>query len=833
MAAKCPKCDTENPSDSKYCKECATPLPGARGEKPSSPTKTLEIPEEELSTGSTFAGRYQIVEVLGEGGMGKVYRAVDKELKEEVALKLIKPEIATDKKILERFRNELKLARKIRHRNIGSMYELMEHQGTHFITMEYIPGEDLKSFIRRSRQLSISTAVAISKQVCEGLAEAHRFNIVHRDLKPGNIMIDREGNARIMDFGISRLLRTKGMTGEGAMIGTPEYMSPEQVEGKEVDQRSDIYSLGVILYEMLTGRAPFEGDTPLGVAMKHRSEAPQSPRELNFQIHEDLSRVILKCLEKDKEKRFQTAEELLSVLNSIERSIPSAEKVAPGTKPKTKEFDMPERKRVAPYAYAGLAALMILLIAGGIYVLTQRRKTIDSIAVLPFENRNPDTDYLSVGITESLINKLSRLPGLKKVIARGSVFRYKGKEIDPQAAGQELGVDAVLISQMSQRGDELSISVELMRVRDSGHIWGNQYKQKISEVLTIQEEISSSITDGLRLKLTEKELKSLTKRETENTDAYQAYLKGRYHWNKRTAEGFQKGIEYFEQAIEKDPVYALAYAGIADCYSFLGWHDFFPSGDVYPKARAAAEKALEIDESLSEAHTSLAFVKYLYDWDWPGAEREFRRAIELNPSYATAHQWYAQYLSSRQRQDDAIAEVKRAQELDPISLSIIHSLGLILYQGRQYDQAIEQFQKILEMDPNYIAAHWYLAYPYIQKGRYGEAIAELHTAIELSGRRDAPLVALLGVVYSHSGEVDKANKVIEELVELSKQRYVAPCYIVFIYAGLGEKDKAFEWLDRGYEVRDDWFDVLKASPMFDGLRSDPRFEQMLKKTGSD
>ena len=828
MGVKCPKCQHENSEDSLYCGKCGTQFPSPEGIKV---TETLETSKEELTRGSIFAGRYEIIEELGKGGMGRVYRVEDTKVKEEVALKLIKPEIASDKKTIERFRSELKIARKIRHKNVCGMYDLGEEKGTYYITMEYVPGEDLKSFIRRSRQLNTGTAITLAEQVCEGLAEAQRLGVIHRDLKPSNIMIDKEGSVRIMDFGIARTVKGKGITGSGVMIGTPEYMSPEQVEAVEVDQRSDIYSLGIILYEMLTGQLPFKGDTPFSIGVKQKSEIPRPPKEINEQVSEDLNYVILKCMEKEKESRYQQAEELLFELNNIEKSIPSTEKFVPKRKSKTVKIG--EIKRKSLILYMGVAVLLILLIAGGIYLLTRRGEAIDSIAVLPFENANPDTEYLSDGITESLINNLSQLPGMKKVIARGSVFRYKGKEIDPQAAGQELGVDAVLISQMNQRGDELSISVELMRVRDNSYIWGKQYKRHVEEIFAIQEEISNSITDGLRLRLTEKELKILIRRYTEKTDAYQAYLKGRYYWNKRTAEGFQKGIEYFEQAIEKDPTYALAYAGLADCYSFLGWHDFLPSKEVYPRARAAAEKALEIDEALSEAHTSLAFVKYLYDWDWQGAEREFRRAIEINPSYSTAHQWYAQYLSSRKRHDEAIAEARRAQELDPLSLSILHSMGLIFYQGRQYDRAIEQFQKILEMDPTYVAAHWFLAYPYVQKAMYGEAITEVQTAIDLTGERDPPLVAWLGIAYSYSGERDKAEMVIEELLELSKQRYVAPCYIVFIYIGLGQKDQAFEWLEKAYEVRDDWFVGLKTSPLFDGLRSDPRFKALLEKISSD
>ena len=452
-----------------------------------------------------------------------------------------------------------------------------------------------------------------------------------------------------------------------------------------------------------------------------------------------------------------------------------------------------------------------------------------SIAVLPFDNMSVDEEYSHMGdaITDEIILELQKIKEFDRVLSRTSTMQYKENRPTIPEIAEKLGVNYIIEGSIQRHKEDVSIRVQLIRAKHEDHVWGDEYDGKWEDIFSIQDEIALEVANELKTALSPEEIRKIEKNPTENLKAYNLYLKGRYFWNKRTAEGFQKGIEYFELAIETDLTYALAYAGVADCYSFLGWHDFLPSKEVYPRARAAAEKALEIDEALSEAHTSLAFVKYLYDWDWLGAEREFMRAIELNPSYATAHQWYAQYLSSRKRHDEAIAEAKRAQELDPLSLSIIHSMGLVFYQRRQYDLAIEQFQKILEMDPNYVAAHWYLAYPYVQKAMYSEAIAELQKAIDLSGKRDPPLVALLGFAYSYSGERDKAKKVIEELLKLSKQRYVAPCYIVFIYMGLGQKDQAFEWLEKAYEERDDWFIGLKASPMFDGLRSDPRFQDLL------
>ena len=823
MGKECPKCHFENPDDSKFCKECGTQIIPL---EEITVTETLETPKEELTTGSTFAGRYQIIEELGKGGMGKVYRVLDKELKEEVALKLIKPEIASDKKTLERFSNELKLARKISHKNVSRMYELMEEKGTRYITMEYVRGEDLKRLIRKIGQLSAGQAIPIAKQVCAGLAEAHRLGVIHRDLKPHNIMVDEEGNARILDFGIARSLKAKGITGAGVMIGTPEYMSPEQAEVKEVDQRSDIYSLGVILYEMVTGRVPFEGETPVGIAMKHKSEIPKDPRELNTQLPEDLSRMILKCMEKDKEKRYQNAEEVHSELTKIEKGIPITERVIPKRKPITSR-EITVTFGLKRLLIPALVVIALAIIAVVIWQLVPKKEVVptepskSSIAVLPFTDLSPqkDQEYFCNGLAESLINALSKVRDLR-VPAMNSTVSFKGEERDIREIGEKLKVNTLLRGSVQKAGNRLRITAQLINVADESLLWSEQYNREFNDLFSIQDEISFAIVDKLKVNLLGEEKEGLIKRYTENIEAYNLYLKGRYFWNKRTEDDLKKGIEYFKQAVEVDPNYALAYAGLADCYIVLPFYAGYLPEEAYPRARTVALKALELDSMLAEAHISLAAVKNWYDWDWPAAEREFKRAIELNAGLATAHHWYAELLKNIGRIDEAITEIRRAHELDPLSTIINRNSGVYLYYARQYDDAIEQFRKTLEIDSGHINTYDYLGWTYLKKGMFKEAK-------EVFQRAKSPALAYACTAL---GNRDEALAVLDDFKKISSQQYVDPFIFAIIYLGLGEIDKTFEALEKAYQERSaNLVDRIYVDPLFDRIRSDPRFKSLMKK----
>jgi serine/threonine-protein kinase len=835
MHIKCPRCHADNPPETKSCQHCGLLLDAA-DKMPISQTKTIETPIDELTRGATFAERYEIIEELGRGGMGKVYRAEDTKTEEELAIKLIKPEIAADRRTLERFSNEIALAHKISHRNVCRMYHLGEEKGTHFITMEYVPGEDLRSFIRRSGQLSIGTAIRIAKQICEGLSEAHRVKVVHRDLKPSNVMIDKEGHAKIMDFGIAQSHRTKGITGTGVVIGTPEYMSPEQAEAKDVDHRSDLYSLGVIFYEMVTGQVPFAGDTPLSIALKHRSESPTAPKELNHHIPDQLNQLILKCMTKNLEDRFQSSGEILSELAEIEKSIPAAQKESARKKPLTsKEITVSFRmkKIFIPALFLLVFAVIVLVIwhpwsREAVLSSTPLRP---SVGVLPFEDWSPEKDqgYLCDGMAESLILALSRVNGLR-VPARTSSFSFREKEKNIAEIGEKLGVESILEGSLQKLGNTIRVTAALINVANESVIWSNQWNEDLDDVFKIQDEIALTVVDKLKVHLFREEKSNLTKRYTDNVEAYELYLKGRLLWNKRTPQDMKDSLRYYEEAIEKDPLFALAYAGLADSYNkIIGWL-VLPPNEIALKAKAAAKKALEIDSDLVQAHSALAYITYIYDLDLDKAEQGFKKALELDPNYAAAHGDYSELLVGMKRFEEANKEARKALELDPLSLRNTNAPAWFSFYEKKYDQSIQQCRRVIEMAPTFVPVRLCLGWNYEQKGMFDQAIQQFEKVLELSPGFTIA-VTFIGRSYALSGRTDKAYEVIDELISQSKEKYVSPFFMAIIYTALREKDDAFLWLEKAFEEPHYWLAMFNVLPWFDSLRDDPRMAALLRKIG--
>jgi serine/threonine protein kinase/Flp pilus assembly protein TadD len=784
----CPKCENDNPSDSKFCKECGTQLIETK-EPDASFTKTLETPMENLTRGTVFAGRYEIIEELGRGGMGKVYRVEDRKIKEEIALKLIKPEIVADIKTIERFRNELKLARKIRHKNVCQMFDLGEWKGTHFITMEYISGEDLKSFIRRSKQLSIPAAIAIAEEVCKGLKEAHNLGIIHRDLKPSNIMIDRDGNARIMDFGIARTLKDKGITGSGVMIGTPEYMSPEQAGGKELDESSDLYSLGVILFEMVTGQLPFEGETPLSIAIKHKSEAPPDPGEVNPHISDTLRGLILRCLAKDPQKRYRKTEDLLLNLQKIEIPEPESNK---------------------------------------------RAKSLwkSSIAVLPFKNMSADheQEYFCEGLSEELINALTQIKDLR-VVARTSAFFFKDKEIDIREIGRKLNVETVLEGSVRKAGKRLRITAQLINVADGYHLWSERFDRELADVFDIQDEISLAITDKLKLKLLGGEKKRLTRRYTEDVDSYNIYLKGLYLRRRLKAEDIQKSIDLFSLAIEKDSNNALAWAGLAYAHMVACFYGGASPKDVYPIAQKAVKKALELDDQLAEAYETRSTISAYLEWDWDNAIKYIQRAIDLKPGYAWGYFHLANIILYKRNFEESIRIFQKALELDPLNVAFNRNLGHAYLAFGDLKTAIETLKRTIEMDPTFPAAHFLLGCAYMREAMYPEALEEMRK--EKHYQR-AFMNCIIGIIHNLRGDKEKAyeilNKYTEQAQQEKAQKEYGPYYgLAVLCFSLVEDDLGFEWLDKAYEARDTFMYQIKIDFLLDRVRSDPRFRVLLKK----
>ena len=797
---------------------------------------------------------YKITEELGDGGMGVVYKAEDIRLGRNVALKFLPEKFAEDRQALDRFQREARAASALNHPNICVIHDIGDHEGQPFIVMEFLEGQPLLNRIQ-DKPLPTDQLLKFGIQIAEALEAAHSKGIVHRDIKPGNVFVTQSGGIKLLDFGLAKLAEAPHsvegldtqLTAVGIAVGTPYYMSPEQLMDKEVDSRSDLFSFGVLLYQMATGTLPFTGKDIKVIFNKILNSAPLSLSQSNPGCPTELDRLIQRSLEKDREVRYQTASDLRADLKRIQRQTESgrsdpeglleqpakmaAESKQPGDVSSDTQVIVAVLKRRKKTVF--LVACVLLLLVLGLYrygVVTPIRpapdaggEAITSVAVLPFENMSDDPamEYLSDGTAQSIIYGLSQLPQVK-VISFSSVLAYKGQTLDTQQVAKNLGVRALLIGRLNQQGDNLLVNVELVDTKDNSVLWGEQFNQKITDLLDVQEKIAMEISDHLRWQLTGEEESMMTKRYTQDMAAYRSYLEGRYWWNKRTEEGFEKALDLFNEAIEEDPLFALAYAGLADTYLLLASYYHRPPNDAFPLAIASAQKALEIDDALAEAHSSLGWIKMVYAWDWDGAETEFKRAIELNPNYATTHHWYGYFLGIQGRLDQGLEEVKIAQTLDPLSPEITRAVGQMFKHKGQHDEAIEYARKALEMDPNLPGAHQLLTQTLWDKGMFKEAIAqsEKWAAVEPSKASIAPVV-FRSLVSGNRAEAIAALKDSKQLASASKANY---------YALVGEKDSALEWMTQAFNERDPMAPFTQRNSWYDDLlRDDPRYTDQLRR----
>ena len=795
---------------------------------------------------------------------------------------MLPEELTRSETRLRRFKQEARAILTLNHPNILTVFEIGEAAGSHYIATEYIEGETLRHCLWRG-PMKLDEALGIGIQVAMALEAAHAAGIVHRDIKPENIMLRqdkfvRDRFVKVLDFGIAKLTDRDSPESDpeavtipisatipGAIMGTSGYMSPEQAQGESIDERYDIFSLGVVLYEMIAGQPPFKGKTESHTRVSIIDHDPAPLLQHVPNVPRQLERIVSKALAKDRFKRYQTITDLKLDLEQLRDELHYSDSPETSEAMRTTQADVlssvptvdrSHSETVAEIAQAsmvdsrshekrtnriisGVLGLLAVLVVVGLVFYASPSRPINSVAILPFVNdsKDPNAEYLSDGLTESIINSLSQLPNLK-VMSRNAAFRFKGSNVDPLEAGRDLNVGAVLTGRLVKLDDRLVIRAELIRVQDGSQLWGAEYTSSLVDIFSVQDEVSKKISQSLRLRLSGEDEEKLAKRYTKDAEAYQLYLKGRYFWNKRTEEDFRNGIDFFKRAEEKDPTFALAFSGLADSYALLCDIGVATPVAEMPKAKAAAQKAVDADPALAEAYTSRAFVKLSYDRDWLGAQSDFQQALKLNPKYPTAHQWYASYLMQMGKFNLAKQEIEEAQKLDPLSPIIGANTGLYSYYEHNYDDAIAKYKSTLQSDPDFWVVRHYLALAYVQKGMYQDAIAELRKVIEAPESGPVPdkvieakteVSASLGFAYGLAGKQREARAILSQLEALAQRRYVSPLYFAIVYAGLKEKDKAVEYLNKAFDARHPGLVLIRIEPMFDGLRGDERFKQLIKR----